>query len=195
VFVVPTGEEPAFLAPLPLRALWGVGPKTAERLQQLGLETLGQLASQPLSRLTAEFGLAHGQALFDHSHGRDDSELQDEREPKSYSAEHTFQRDTRDRAELWNRLRAQAVHLSERLGRHGLCAAEVGIKVRYADWTSFTRQVRLPVPTADAEVFARTAALLMRRHWETTRPVRLIGLRAARLRPADSVTQLAFPGV
>jgi DNA polymerase-4 len=195
VFLVRPGEEPAFLGPRPLRALYGVGPKTAARLQALGLETIGQLAELPLQRLVAEFGEAHGRALFEHSRGVDESELRSERDPKSYSAEHTFQADTRDRAELWSRLRAQAEHVAERLRRDGLCASEVAIKLRYADWTDLTRQVRLAAPTFDSTVLSRTAAVLMRRHWDPSRPIRLIGLRAGRLQSVDGPTQLQIPGV
>jgi DNA polymerase-4 len=195
VFVVGPGEEPAFLDPLPVRALYGVGPKTAARLRALGMETIGRLAEQPLERLTAEFGEAHGRALFEHSRGVDRSALWAEREAKSYSAEHTFQADTRDRVELWARLRAQADHVAERLRRDGLRASEVAIKLRYADWTDLTRQVRLAAPTAEASALSRTAAQLMRLHWDPARPIRLIGLRAGRLQPADGPTQLQIPGV
>jgi DNA polymerase-4 len=191
VFIVHKGEEPAFLGPLPVRALWGVGPKTAARLRTLGLETIGQLAGAPLDKLIAEFGAAHGRALFEHSRGQDNSELTAEREPKSYSAERTFQVDTRDRGELWAELRTQADHVAKRLQREGLSAAEVAIKLRYADWTTFTRQARLALPSADASVLAQTAAFLMRRHWDAARPIRLIGLRAGRLQ-REAPGQLAM---
>jgi DNA polymerase IV len=193
VFVVRLGEEPAFLGPLPLRALWGVGPKTAARLQALGAHTIGQIADLPLEKLIAEFGLAHGRALFEHSRGEDDSELSAEREPKSYSAEHTFQRDTRDRGQLWAELRVQAHQVGRRLEREGLRAAEVAIKLRYADWTTITRQVQLGSPSADASMLAQAAALLMRRHWDAARAVRLIGLRAGRLERSDGTDQLRIP--
>lgn len=195
VRVVRPGEEAAFLAPRPVETLFGVGPKTAARLRALGIATIGDLAALPLERLVAEFGPAHGQALFEHSRGIDHSALAPARERKSYSAEHTFQYDTRERAELWAELKAQAAQVAERLRRDGLRAGEVAIKLRYADWTNLTRQTRLAPPSADPDVLARTAALLMRRHWDPNRPLRLIGLRAGRLRPADGPTQLVFPGV
>jgi DNA polymerase-4 len=190
VQVVPPGTEAAFLAPHPVRALFGVGPKTAERLQALGLETVGQLAAQPPERLVEQFGATHGRALHEHSRGLDRSDLQPEREPKSYSAEHTFQADTRDRAQLWAELRRQAERVAERLRRDRLCALEVAIKLRYADWTDLTRQTRLPAPSDGPDVLAQAAAQLMRRHWDRTRPVRLIGLRAGRLQSADAPAQL-----
>jgi DNA polymerase-4 len=201
VFVVKPGHEGDFLGPRPIRALYGVGPRTAARLQALGVQTIGQIAELPLEGLVDEFGTAHGQALFEHSRGLDDSELEAEREPKSCSAEHTFQVDTRDRAELWAQLRAQAEHVAERLRKSGYCAAEVALKLRYGDsrgsfrWNDQTRQVRLSGPSAEASVLAEAAALLMRRHWDASRPVRLIGLRAGRLQPLDGPLQLTIPDV
>jgi DNA polymerase IV len=195
VEVVRPGEELAFLAPRPVRALLGVGPKTAERLHALGLNTIGELADQRLEALVAEFGAAQGRALWEHSHGIDDDELRPEREPKSYSCEHTFQTDTRDRSVLWAELQAQARRVADRLQRDQLAAAEVAIKLRYGDWTSLTRQARLGTPTAEAGALAERAALLMRLHWDRARPVRLIGLRAGRLRAAGALVQLGIPGL
>ena len=195
VLVVPPGQESGFLAPLEVRALFGVGPKTAARLRALGIELIGQLAEQPLERLVAEFGQSWGLALYEHSRGEDRSELRAEREPKSYSAEHTFQADTRDRAALWTELRRQAERVAARLRRDELCAGEVAIKLRYADWTDLTRQTRLAVPSDSPEALARGAAALMRRYWDPGRPVRLIGLRAGRLQPADAPTQPLIPGL
>ena len=194
VLVVEPGSEAAFLGPLPVRALWGVGPKTAERLQALGLERIEQLAGLELEALIEAFGASHGLALYRHSRGIDESELAPVREPKSISAEHTFQHDTLDRAELWRQLRGQAERIAARLQRRDLLCQEVGIKLRYADWTDLTRQLRLPAPSAEAEVLARSAAELMRRHWQRSRPVRLIGLRAGRLLPRDETIQLTLFG-
>lgn len=206
VFVVAAGDELGFLGPRPVRALYGVGPRTAVRLQAIGVETIGQIVELPVEKLVAEFGSAHGRAIFEHSRGWDDSLLEPEREPKSYSAEHTFQVDTRDRAELWAQLRSQAERIGARLRKDGLCAADVALKLRYADssshrppgsfrWNDLTRQARLSGPSAEASVLAETAALLMRRHWDSSRPIRLIGLRASRLQPLDGPIQLSIPDV
>jgi DNA polymerase IV len=195
VRVVTPGSEAAFLAPMPVRALLGVGPRTAQRLVEAGLETVGDVARRSREALVALFGQSHGGALWDHANGRDDSTLQPVREARSYSAEHTFPYDTRDRRALWDELQSQAKEVADRLQADGLCAAEVAIKLRYASFETVTRQTRLTVPSAAAEQIAATAASLMRRHWDRTRAIRLIGVRAGRLRSADAPVQLPLPSI
>jgi DNA polymerase IV len=190
VRVVRPGQEPAFLARQPVRALFGVGPRTAERLGETGVTTIRELAARPRAELVRLFGRAHGTHLWERARGIDRTELEPDRAPQSYSAEHTFQQDTVDRRQLWDELRAQAEEVAGRLRSDGLLAAEVAIKLRYANFETLTRQLFLPIPTADAEALADAAARLMRRHWDRARPVRLIGLRAARFRPADAPSQL-----
>jgi DNA polymerase-4 len=193
VRVVRPGGEAAFLAPQPVRALFGVGPRTAERLHESGLTTIGEIAQRPRERLVELFGISHGGGLWDRAHGRDDSPLEPDRAARSYSAEHTFPYDTLDRRQLWNELRSQAAEVSERLQSEGLHAGEVAIKLRYASFETLTRQTRLSLPTASADQIALTAAALMRRHWDRTRSVRLIGVRAARLMSATRPIQLPLP--
>ena len=191
--IVLPGEEAAFLAPLPVRSLVGVGPKAEERLQAAGITTIGELAAFPLEELIPLCGRAHGRSLHEASQGIDRTVLQAERVTKSISAEHTFPTDTTDRQVLWQQLRAQAEEVAARLRETELLAAEVGIKLRYADWQTLTRQTRLGTPTDEAEVLAAGAAALMRRHWQRRRVVRLIGLRAGQLAPAPGVAQLPLP--
>ena len=192
VCVVPPGTEAAFLAPLPVRALIGVGPKAEARLTALGVATIGDLAARPLEALAAGHGRAYGRYLYDACRGVDDSPLRAERVAKSVSAEHTFPSDTADRRALWRQLRAQADEVAGRLRAEGLWAAEVAIKLRYADWQTLTRQMRLAPPVADGATLAAGAAVLMRRHWERQRPLRLIGLRAGHLVPEGAPAQLAL---
>jgi DNA polymerase IV len=191
--IVPPGGEGAWLAPRPVRALVGVGPKAEARLIGAGIATIGALAARPVEDLVALFGRAYGRYLHEASRGIDDSALQAERVSKSISAEHTFPRDTRDRRVLWRELQAQAADVAARLCDEGLAAAEVAIKLRYADWQTTTRQLHLASPTTDAAVLAAAAARLMLRHWEPARAVRLIGLRAGRLLPSTSPIQLPLP--
>jgi DNA polymerase-4 len=191
VCVVPPGQEAAFLAPLPVRALVGVGPKAEARLKELRIETIGALAAQALGDVVDHFGRAYGRYLHDASQGIAEATLHTDRDYKSVSAENTFAEDTLDRREIWQELRTQAGQVSARLVDKGLQAAEVAIKLRYANWETLTRQMRLAAPTADAELLAAGAAALMRRHWQRTRAIRLIGLRAARLTPVnEDVAQL-----
>ncbi len=191
--IVSPGEEAAFLAPLPVRALVGVGPKAETRLLAVGIATVGVLASRPPDELITLFGRAYGRYLHEASRGIDHSTLQAEHVPKSISAEHTFPRDTTDRQVLWQQLRAQAEEVAERLRQEGLRAEEVAIKLRYANWQTLTRQMKLPAATDEAEALATSAATLMRRHWDQTRAVRLIGLRAGRLTGGTKPTQQGLP--
>jgi DNA polymerase IV len=190
VCIVPPGQEAAFLAPLAVRALVGIGPKSEARLRGFGITTIAELAERRLEWLVDQFGSAYGRYLHRASHGEDDSVLAIERAYKSISAEHTFAYDTADRVQIWQRLQAQAGEVSERLRAESLLAGEVAIKVRYGvTWVTITRQQRLGTPTDDAHILAAGAGALMRRAW-TRRPIRLIGLRASRLEPARETVQL-----
>ena len=195
VRVIHPGEEAAFLAPLSVRALVGIGPKSEARLRGFEITTIGELAGRPLEWLVDQFGSSYGRYLYHASRGEDESNLVGEHTYKSISAEHTFSRDTVDRTEIWRRMRAQAVDVAQRLRGEGLLAGEVAIKLRYGvTWETITRQQRLGAATDDADVLAAGAAALMRKAW-TRRPIRLIGLRAGRLEPArDEAVQLTLPG-
>lgn len=189
VHVVRPGEEAAFLAPMAVRSLIGVGPKAEVRLKALEIETIGQLAERPLAELVGAFGQSYGRYLHRASRGEDDSELSDQRRSKSVSAENTFATDTRDRAALWKELRSQAEEVGRRLKAEELLAAEVAIKLRYANWETITRQMRLSAPTDEPSVLAAGAAALMRRHWDRARPIRLLGVRAGRLQTSGGLVQ------
>src|SRR5688500_15573184 len=171
LWIVRPGEEAAFLAPLPIRALVGVGPKAEAKLVEAGITTIGELAARAPADLTTLFGRAYGAYLWEASRGVDDSPLVAERAAKSISAEHTFPTDTTDRRLLWKELRAQADEVAARLRDERLLTGEVAIKLRYADWQTLTRQMRLTLPTDDAAALATAAAALMRKHWDSSRPV------------------------
>src|SRR5262245_4642950 len=192
VRVVRPGEEPAFMAPMAVRALIGVGPKAEVRLRGLGIETVGALAARPLGDLVAAFGQAYGRYLHRASRGEDDSTLSAERVWKSISAERTFGVDTADRRTLWEELRAQSAEVAGRLRGEELVAGEVAVKLRYASWETITRQMRLQVPTDDAGQIELAVAALMRRYWEVGRAIRLIGVRVGRLEPRSAAAQLSF---
>jgi DNA polymerase-4 len=193
VCVVRPAEAEAFLAPQSVRALVGVGPKSEARLLGYGITTIGALAACELGWLVDQFGASYGRYLFHASRGQDDSTLVGEREWKSISAEHTFDADTADRGAIWRRLQAQAREVSDRLRKEQLVASEVAIKLRYGvTWVTITRQQRLGTPTDDPDVLAAGAAALMRKAWNR-RPIRLIGLRAARLETPNDSVQLPLP--
>jgi DNA polymerase-4 len=177
---VPAGEEVAFLAPLPVRALWGVGPKTAEILKGLGLETIGQITQAQPEVLAYRLGKNGAADLVRRAHGSDESPVEDERVVKQISQETTFAKDVADAPYL----RATLLELSEGVGRHlresNLSARTIAIKLRYGDFSTFTRQTTLPQPTdLDQDIFAQ-AWSLFEHNW-TRRAVRLIGVAARQL--------------
>src|SRR5262249_28070296 len=176
VCIVAPGDEAAFLAPLPIRALVGVGPKSEARLRGFGIDTIGKLAQRELSEMVEHFGKSYGRYLHSASRGQDDSSLVGEHVYKIISAAHTFGQDTTDRAGIGGMRQARARDVSGRLGAEGLVASEVAIKLRYGvTWVTIPRQQRLGAPTDNADVLAAGAAALMRKAWNR-RPIRLIGL-------------------
>ena len=173
--VVPPGEEAAFLAPLPMSMLWGVGPKTQARLAELGLRTIGDLAAWPAADLEQRFG-AWGADLARHARGIDDRPVETEREAKSISKETTFARDVSDRAELRRTLLELCDQVGASLRRQGLVARTVKLKLRWPPFETITRQSTLPQSTdMDAEIF-EAAFALFQAAWGRGRPVRLIGV-------------------
>jgi len=127
--VVPPDQEAAFLARLPVEALWGVGPKTAERLHGLGLHTIGDLARWPEADLGRRFG-QHGYDLARHARGIDERRVVTEHEAKSISQETTFAQDISDGPILRESLRRLSEHVGFRLRRKGLNGATVKLKLR-----------------------------------------------------------------
>lgn len=181
VTIVEPGTEAAFLAPLPVRVIWGIGPRTAERLAQIGIRTCGELAAVDLDRLRRQFG-RESESLIRRANGIDGRHVRAERgPPKSISQEWTFSRDTRDLAELQDHMQSMSAHLAEQLTRRQLVAQTVRVKFRWADFTTFTRQRSLELPTADAERIYQMANLLWLENWTPDTAVRLIGVGVSSL--------------
>jgi len=178
--VVPAGGEAAFLAPLPIERLWGVGKTTARELADLGVTTIGRLQQLPARVLTARLG-PHGPDLQALAFGRDDRPVEPFSPPKSMGAEETFERDCRDLARLEETLRGQAERVARELRAEGLAACRVTLKLRWADFRTLTRS-HTADPTQDGlEIYRRAAALLRRER--LIQPVRLIGVSASTFRP------------
>src|SRR6266852_3234433 len=125
VSIVSPGEAVGFLAPMSVRALVGIGPKSEARLRGFSISTIGELAERPLAWLVDQFGASYGRYLFHASRGEDESTLVGDHTSKSISAEHTFARDTADRSEIWVRLQAQAREVASRLKDENMVAHEV----------------------------------------------------------------------
>ncbi len=178
--VVPAGGEAAFLAPLPIERLWGVGKATAKELQALGVATIGQLQVLTPAVLAARLG-PHGPDLLDLAHGRDERAVEPFSPPKSMGAENTFGRDCRDPARLEETLRGQAERVARELRAEHLAACRVTLKLRFADFTTLTRS-HTGDPTQDGLEIYRRATLLLSRE-RLIQPVRLIGVSASTFRP------------
>lgn len=182
IHIVPPGEEAAFLAPLPVQSLWGVGPKTAERLKQLGVHTIGELAGMPEHSLSAHFGKFGGD-LARSARGVDDSPIHLEHEVKSISQEVTFSRDVSSGEELERTLRNLADQVGFRLREAGLAAGVVKIKVRWPDFSTLTRQQSMPQPVDQSGLIYSEALRLFDGVWHTGRAVRLLGVGVSNLTP------------
>ena len=157
--VVEPSQEAAFLAPLPVRELWGVGPKTAEQLAQLGIHTIGDLTRWPETDLGQRFGKL-GHDLACRARGIDDRPVETEHEAKSISQETTFAKDIDDGEALRQVLRQLSEKVGRRLRRKELSGATVKIKLRWADFTTLTRQVTLDQPTnLDSEIYTAAEQL------------------------------------
>ncbi|MBI4770396.1 MAG: hypothetical protein HY784_08315 [Chloroflexi bacterium] len=192
LMVVPPGEEAAFLAPLPVTALWGVGPKTGERLAALGVRSIGELADVPAVELRRLFGTI-GDDLHRRALGIDERPIQTEYEAKSVSAETTFARDMAEGATLQRTLRQLSDQVAARLRRSELAGTTVRLKLRWPDFTTLTRQTRLAGPTdLEEEIFAAALALFQK-VWRPGRAVRLLGVGVSGLGPPARQLSLFDP--
>ncbi|MHB1416549.1 MAG: DNA polymerase IV [Chloroflexota bacterium] len=193
--VIAEGDEAGFLAPLPVRKLLGVGPKSAERLEGLGIMTIGDLAVADLPALAGAFGVNQAKGLRCRAQGLDDSPLEIDREIKSISDETTFAHDLTDARELWRVLGVQSDSCARRLAEGQLLARTISVKLRYADFRTVTRSVTLAVPTSDGETIRLVVAGLMRQAWAVERrPLRLTGVRVSGLVAEPTLRQLPlFP--
>ena len=180
--VVPPGGEAAFLAPLPAEALWGVGPKTAARLETKGIHTIGDIARQREQDLVHWFG-KHGHDLFFRSRGIDRGEIRTTHEAKSISRETTFPKDIRNGDELRKTLFSLSESVARRLKREHLAGTTIKLKLRWADFTTLTRQVTVDQPTDDFDSVYENCVLLFESVWKSGKPVRLLGVGVSGLGP------------
>ena len=179
---VPFGQEAEFLAPLPVEMLWGVGPKTAERLTSLGIHTIGELTKWPESELFRLFG-ENGRDLARHAQGIDERPIETQRETKSISQEVTYSRDVRDDKVLEKTVREQSAEVARQLRKNNLTGSTIKLKLRWPDFTTLTRQTTLPQRTDREGEIAQTALELLKSVRRPNQAVRLIGVGVSGLGP------------
>jgi len=172
------------LWPLPIRKLYGIGPKTEEHLKNIGIETIGQLASLPLETLIENFGNSYGQYLYDASRGIDDSQLITHWEPKSISRETTFQEDVKNWQVIARTLAELTKEVVVDMQDSGYQAKTVAIKIRFGDFQTLTRAKTMTGYTDSAEEIRKAAFACLKRV-ELKKRVRLIGVRATNLEKAQ----------
>lgn len=193
-FVVADGEEISFLSPLPVSALWGVGPATLRRLESLGVSTIGDLAEVPLSALATSVGRAHGEHLHALAHGIDDRRVEPERITKSIGHEETFSRDVT----TYDEARAHLVRLCDAVARRTraaqVSAGTLMLKVKFSSFDSITRSVTPEVPlTTGPSMVAALEPLLAA--IDVSVGVRLIGVHAQKLSGDVAPAPTLFPGM
>jgi len=175
--------------PLPARRINGIGPKSSAKLEALGIRTIGDLAAADPAWLVEHFGRAQGAFMHDAAHGRDERDVVTVSEPKSISRETTFERDlsaSRDRDELSRIFTALCVGVSGDLKRKGYVGKTIGLKLRYDNFRTVTRDRTIAWPTDDASVIRRTAGECLKRV-PLDRRIRLLGVRVGALFAADAV--------
>jgi DNA polymerase-4 len=190
--VVAPGDEAAFLAPLPISRLWGVGPSTATALRDFAVVTIGDLAALDRAALVRRFG-KHGASLVDRAMGRDPDPVADPDAAKSVGHEHTFDEDTSDPEVIERTLLAMAEGVSMRLRDAGLRASTITVKVRDSSFSTVTRQRGLTEPTDLTEPIWRAAVELARPETRGKR-IRLVGVTATGFGERDQLGLFEDPG-
>jgi DNA polymerase-4 len=165
----------------------GIGPKTAAKLEQMGLRTLGDLARAPEAELVERFGPNQGRDLRRRARFEHEGQVSEQRKVVSESRERTFDQDVSDVKALSEALTSMAQELCESLERHDHQGRTIGIKVRLDDFSTVTRAQTLPEPTSEASVVTQVALALLDRY-APPRPVRLLGVRVAGLSPRGEQT-------
>ena len=200
VTIISHADIPNRIWPLPVRKINGIGPKAGEKLLTLGISSIEELARAEPDLLQAHFGRSYAEWLCKVAQGSDDRPVVTRSEPKSISRETTFERDlhARQDREILSRIFTElCVRVAEDLRRKGYVGRTIGIKMRYADFRTVTRDVTLPAPTADAAGIRRAAGECLRRVPLEQR-LRLFGVRVGALSRPDGleanagVVQAAF---
>ena len=192
ITVLGQDEIAARIWPLAAKKINGIGPKASAALAKLGINTIGELAATPVELLASAFGKTTSAWLHRAAHGRDERPIVTASEPRSISRETTFERDLHarhDRAELSAIFTALCRRLADDLQRNGYVSRTIGIKLRYADFQSVTRDLTLPSAIGDGDQIRKAAGECLKRV-PLTQKIRLLGVRAGALIPAASAEQI-----
>lgn len=182
IHIVLPGMEGEFLSPLPIESLWGVGPKTAEKLIEMDVITIGDILDIPEDEMTKRFG-KWGYLIRRRALGVDERPLSLKHKAKSVSNETTFAKDVSDEKTLHDTIHRLSHRVCSRLIKKHLQATTIKIKLRWSDFTTLTRQTTLKQPTNDEMIINRTAINLFHAEWKSNQPVRLIGVGVSGLSP------------
>ena len=188
-------DIPTRIWPLPVRKINGIGPKAAEKLAALGIASIADLARTEPALLQEHFGRSYAEWLAAASHGIDQRPVVTHSEPKSISCETTFERDLhprRDRAALSEVFTGLCTRVAADLRRKGYLGRTIGIKLRFEDFRTVTRDLTLPSPTADPATIRRAAGECLRRV-PLEQKLRLLGVRASALSSSSEVPVVAEP--
>lgn len=189
LLVVPADQVIEFLHPLPVGALWGVGEKTELQLERLGLRTVGDIASTPVSTLQRALGQAAGRHLYELSWGRDSRRVNPSEPEKSIGAEETFDDDIDDAEAIHAHLLKLADQVGGRLRLTGQVGRTVQLKVRFADFTTITRSKTMPGPVDVTQELYDTARGLFDALGLQRARIRLVGIRVEGLQPAQGAAR------
>ncbi len=190
--VVEPGTEQVFLAPLPVRRLSGIGPRTEERLAKEGIATLGDLARQTEGWARRLFG-KWGPEILAMSRGQDHRAVVTEHEVKSISAETTFPRDLGDPEEIREQVERLSQRVARRLESHEIQGKTITVKLRLADFTTFTRSITLAWPVSDPAAIREAALRLVEREMLPGQRFRLLGVGVSNLSESRQLSLFDLP--
>jgi DNA polymerase IV len=196
ISVVTMEDLPTRIWPLPCRKVNGIGPRSDEKLRAFGIHTVGELAACERAWLIEHFGRSYGAWLHEASWGRDERPVVTMSEPVSISRETTFERDlhaVRDRAELGAIFTRLCEGVAADLARKGYAGRTIGIKLRFDDFRTVTRDVTIEAATADARTIRRHAGLSLKRV-DLSRRIRLLGVRVGKLTRVGAAPAAAQDG-